>query len=126
MPELDETQTSKMSRYRGGGTDMSKMLLPVLLGLIGSAAVGAFTFAWGTSKDVALLKAQQGVNPVEFARMQEQISTLKEKGGEIHAQHERELDQLRSWMRGHTHGVRLTIRENLPDEPPAAAAVPQQ
>ena len=94
-------------------------LTPLLLTLTGSLAIGAFSFAWQTSKDMALLKAQSSVSPVEFAKLQAQVSYLEEKGRETHAGQREELERLRTWMRAHRHGgaVPPPVEQPAPSSP---------
>jgi hypothetical protein len=97
MPEPEEERS--LYRRRSADSGIQKYLLPVLLGLLSTFAVGAFSFAWGTAKDVALLKAQQGVNPIEFAKMQVKIEQLEAEAVRQHGDFKDQLNNLREWMR---------------------------
>lgn len=97
-------EDSTSYRRRSGDSGISKFVMPVLLGLLSTATVGAFTFAWSTSKDVALLKASRQVNPEDFAAMKVQIQSLQREDERTHDDIEKEFERLRSWMRNHRHG----------------------
>ncbi len=71
---------------------MPKWLLPIVTALAVALATGAFTFAWSVSRDMAVLKAQQAVNPVEFAQVKTEL-----------LQTEKDLERLRTWMTNHVN-----------------------
>lgn len=96
-------EDSQSYRRRSGDSGLSKFVMPVLLGLLSTATVGAFTFAWSTSKDVALLKASRQVSPEDFAGMKVQIQSLQREDERTHEDIEKEFERLRSWMRSHSH-----------------------
>lgn len=125
MSEENEDEV-KHSRRRDDNS-LTKTLLPWILGLLTVLASSAFSFAFKTSQDVAIIKDQlsrQGVNPIEFGKMQVKIENLEAKGKEVHDTHQRELDNLRAWMRGHRHGG--TVMAPFDEPPPASAVVPPQ
>lgn len=100
MPGPDD---STSYRRRSGDSGLSKFVMPVLFGLVSTAAVGAFTFAWSTSKDVALLKASRQVSPEDFSAMKVKIENLEREDDRTHDDIEREFNRLRDWMRNHRH-----------------------
>lgn len=112
--EDEDGKKIRIDDDREGG--IPKWLMPVLTAVATTAAIGAFTFAWNTSKDMALIKAQQNVSPIEFTRMQGEIDRIKERYNENRSQDRADLDRLREWMKNHTHGG--TAR--MSDSPPAA------
>lgn len=95
-------------------------LLPWVLGLFASIATAAFSFAWKTSQDVAIIKTQlsmQQVSPIEFAKMQSTVDQLGREDVRQHDDFNNQLDNLREWMRRSKQ-----TRDNEP--PPAAATNP--
>ncbi len=97
-----------------------KTLLPWVLGLVASLATAAFSFAWKTSQDVAIIKAQlsmQAVSPIEFARLQTKVEQLEKADQNQHDDFGKQLDNLREWMR-------RSRRTTDGEPPPAAAAEP--
>lgn len=115
MPDPDPNDDSFASSRSRRATDstLGKYFLPLLLGLVGTVATGAFTFAWQVSRDMAVLKAQT-VSPIEFAKLQERVENMREKGAEVHVQHDREIEQLRNWMRNHRHGGAVPAPADVP------------
>jgi len=82
-------------------------LTPWLLGLTTTVAFSALTFAYNVKVDMALLKAQQLVSPVEFATLKSDV-----------AYQEKEIERLRSWIKSHRH---YAGQPRASEEPPAPA-----
>lgn len=105
-------------RRRSTDTGLTKLVVPGLVSLCFMLAGAGILGALAMSSRITRLEAARMVAPEDVVALRVELENLKEKGREVHEQHEKELERLREWMRRHTHGGTLSPAEAPPAPTP--------
>jgi hypothetical protein len=117
MPDDEDSSVTFPPRRRQADQGLAKLVVPGLISLcfmlVGAGILGAVAM----SARLTRLEAARMVSPEDVVGLRVELNNLKERGREIHDDHQKELDRLRDWMRRHSHGGSVPPPAEQPAQP---------